>query len=279
METAACSKKISFSSFDLKVLGVIFMTFDHICYFLSGILPVPFWFSIIGRIAAPLFLFTACNGFEHTRSRKKYLLRLYLCMVIMSVVNIAENIFLPHPTGAVAMGNIFSTLTYLIFFLICIEAVRCKSKKKKALGILGMMLPFLLQFVYLFLVNLLVMQNKTELLMAVNRFILIFAPLPMSIEGGVIFLVLGIGIFLTKNNKVLFSCFFIGISLFFLAAALLSGSTGKQLFTEQCQWTMILSLPLLLKYNGEKGRGMKQFFYLYYPLHMLALLLLARAIA
>ena len=83
METAACSKKISFSSFDLKVLGVIFMTFDHICYFLSGILPVPFWFSIIGRIAAPLFLFTACNGFEHTRSRKKYLLRLYLCMVIM----------------------------------------------------------------------------------------------------------------------------------------------------------------------------------------------------
>lgn len=279
METAVRSKKISFSSFDLKILGVIFMTFDHIHYFLSGILPVPFWFGIIGRIAAPLFLFTACNSFEHTRSRKKYLLRLYLCMIIMSIINITENIFLPHPTGAVAAGNIFSTLTYLVYFLICIEAIRCESKKKKAIGILGMMLPFLLQFAYLFLVNLLVMQNKTELLMAVNRFILIFLPLPMSIEGGVAFLVLGIGIFLTKNNKILFSCFFIGISLFFLAVPLLSGSSWKELFTVQCQWTMILALPLLLRYNGEKGRGMKQFFYLYYPLHMLALLLLARAIA
>ena len=37
------------------------------------------------------------------------------------------------------------------------------------------------------------------------------------------------------------------------------------------QCFMILALPLLLLYNGERGKGHKNFFYVYYPAHIYVL--------
>lgn len=44
------------------------------------------------------------------------------------------------------------------------------------------------------------------------------------------------------------------------------------------QWMMALALPLMLRYNGERGRGWKPFFYVYYPAHTCLLFLLARSL-
>ena len=38
---------------------------------------------------------------------------------------------------------------------------------------------------------------------------------------------------------------------------------------------MILALPLILRYNNQKGRGMKYFFYIFYPAHTFLLFYLA----
>lgn len=46
--------KNGLNGFQLKLLALIFMTFDHIAYMFSGIIHVPIWFHIIGRISAPL---------------------------------------------------------------------------------------------------------------------------------------------------------------------------------------------------------------------------------
>ena len=44
------------------------------------------------------------------------------------------------------------------------------------------------------------------------------------------------------------------------------------------QWMMVFVLPLMLRYNGERGPGLKWFFYWFYPAHTAALFLLARAL-
>ncbi|MFQ8878147.1 MAG: TraX family protein [Roseburia hominis] len=46
------------------------MILDHIHYFFSFTGKIPLFFSWIGRLAAPLFLFCIVEGFLHTHDRK-----------------------------------------------------------------------------------------------------------------------------------------------------------------------------------------------------------------
>ena len=61
--------KRGFSAFELKVIALVCMTFDHVAVYLSPVLPIPWWFRLIGRIAAPIFVFLCCWGFDYTHDR------------------------------------------------------------------------------------------------------------------------------------------------------------------------------------------------------------------
>lgn len=50
------------------------------------------------------------------------------------------------------------------------------------------------------------------------------------------------------------------------------------LFYGNPQWMMILSLPFLLMYNGEKGRRWKYLFYGFYPVHIIILYFVGKTI-
>ncbi|MGD9474073.1 MAG: TraX family protein [Eubacteriaceae bacterium] len=54
----------------------------------------------------------------------------------------------------------------------------------------------------------------------------------------------------------------------------LYSSNLHAIFFINYQWMMIVALPLMLLYNGEKGRGLKYLFYLFYPLHITILFLI-----
>lgn len=63
------------SSFVLKILAVISMLIDHIGFVFFPNLKI---LRVLGRIAMPIFAFQISLGFEHTRSREKYIERMLL---------------------------------------------------------------------------------------------------------------------------------------------------------------------------------------------------------
>ena len=92
------------SSFILKIIALIAMTFDHtgkVLLFNNEIL------LNIGRIAFPLFAFQIVEGYHHTKNIKKYLLRL---LIVALFAQFAYSQFFDG----------FNTIFTLIIGLICI---------------------------------------------------------------------------------------------------------------------------------------------------------------
>ncbi len=273
------SKKQGLNGFQLKILALIFMTLDHIYYYLGGILAIPSLFTVIGRLAAPIFFFALANGFAHTRSRYKYALRLYLFSAGMGIINIISNAYFPHPLGKASYGNIFATLFLVIYMLICIEKIRSFKQRRRisdiAVGLAFLLIPFILQAAVIFAAGFSASNGLTALHNAILLSAQAFLPLPLTVEGGIMFVILGIGFYYLRGDRVSLSVFYIAFSLMFLAAAIPYGFTAQNLLADNCQWAMVFALPFMLAYNGEKGRGMKYLFYFYYPAHKIALTALA----
>lgn len=123
-------KEKGFNSFQLKILALVFMTFDHIHYMLSGVLDVPVWFNMIGRISAPIFIYMVVNGIRHTHSLGKYMLRLYIGFVVMSILNSVFDSNFVHPAGAILIANIFGTLFLICFFVYIAQKIKLTVKNK-----------------------------------------------------------------------------------------------------------------------------------------------------
>ena len=115
------SKSLFFSSFIIKILGLVFMVCDHIGLALAAFFPydmnaiqVSNVLRGFGRLALPLFIFMIVEGVIHTKSIKKYLLRLGVMaglittiLIIITYVNFGDGFNLVPLQG---VGNIFIDL-------------------------------------------------------------------------------------------------------------------------------------------------------------------------
>jgi hypothetical protein len=82
--------------FILKILAIIFMTFDHIGVFLSGygnLEEIASIFRLIGRFSFPLIIFLLVEGIIHTKNIKLYFLRLSLLAFVFMVGQIGFYIY------------------------------------------------------------------------------------------------------------------------------------------------------------------------------------------
>ncbi len=257
-----------FTSFHIKVIALVLMVFDHLQNIFIDVINFPLWFHMLGRLSAPLFIFAMVNGMRHTKGPIKYLFRLYIGFLVMSIGNNIFNRNFMLPSGGILINNIFGTLFIIGLFIYCGQRISALRKEGKSyiLYILIMFIP-IASDVVAFLTG----------SVALRMFLFRFVPSVLMCEGGITWVVLGIGLYLCKSNRSL-SIFYIILSLFVMLSgiAMYSGMSGeitfmdnlKALFTYNIQWMMIFSLPFMLMYNGKRGRSMKYFFYLFYPIHI-----------
>ena len=95
----------------LKAIALGLMVLDHIHYFFLFTGAVPDWFSMLGRLSAPLFLFCAAEGFAHTHDRRAYLGRLWAMGAGMGLVQFLLALFGRRADGFYPMNAILRDLT------------------------------------------------------------------------------------------------------------------------------------------------------------------------
>lgn len=222
------------SSFILKIIACITMFIDHLKYIIPG---QPLFMAAIGRLAFPIFSFQLVEGYSHTKNVKKYLLRLLIFALIAQI---------PY-------SMYFQTTTLNTLFTLF-------------LGILGI-------YVYEYFKS-----NK----FIGFTFILSLMTLAEIIQTDYTYY--GVGIIfifhILKDKKILktiaFSLFTILFFIIYTKAYLL-GTNILQVLTNTGFMTLLLCtiagiIPCLL-YNEKQGPKIKYIFYLFYPLHIILLLI------
>ena len=163
------------------------------------------------------------------------------------------------------MANIFATLFLITVYLTIIDYLGKGIKERRimpiVLGILGLVLPVGL--------GIFMMMNLHIPGMIYAMFLL---PTPMIVEGGPVFVGLGILFYLSRDKKALQLTLYALVSIALIPWQNLS---LQGLFYDNFQWLMIGALPFLALYNGQRGKGMKYLFYVFYPLHIYGLYILS----
>lgn len=262
MNTTLSPKKFGIDGFQLKIIAMILMVFDHIHYFLTGVYDIPMWFTYIGRVVAPIFIFMSVEGFYYTRNKKKYILRLYIASVIMSLGNSLLSTYFPRPDNVMLMNGMFATIFLIAVHLYIIDYIKeniaYKNTGKIILGFTLLLIPTILSIVFFSMMGVITP--------TVARIVMTLIPLPLLVEGGLPWIILGIVLYLFRDNKIKeLLAYAIYVGILFIVSKF---SLGSQTF-------MIFALPIMALYNGEKGKSMKYLFYIFYPAHVWILYLLS----
>ena len=213
------------SNNQLKIIGIITMTIDHIGVYLFPQYEI---LRIIGRLAFPIFAYMIAEGCAYTKNRRRYLGTLCLVAVLYQVVYYVLS-------KSLYMG-IFVTFSFSVAFIYVMDYARNKGGIS---GIITLLASFaVIAFATIHLPHIL------------HGFLIDYgfagAMLPALVYG-----------VKTKRDK---------LFMLSLGLVLLSGIYGG------VQWYSLFALPLIALYNQKRGKiKMKSFFYIYYPLHLVAI--------
>ena len=240
-------EKIGLTSFQIKVIAIIIMFIDHFAascvykYIMAQRIPfsnnssepIIRMYRImrnIGRMAFPIFIFFLIIGFIHTKSKWKYLIRLFIFSLI---AEIPFDLALHQTSFTLKNGiiefyyqNVFFTLTLGFIAIFIIDTCREKIPVK---------------WLWIFFVPLI-----TFAFYKLGDF------LRVDYRGwGVVAI---IGCYLLKEYPQIGAI---------LVCSILSYKLGG--YEKYCFYSLI---PIFL-YNGKRGYDMKWFFYAFYPCHLL----------
>lgn len=261
---------IGLNGTQIKLIVAFLMVFDHIhqC-FVSTPYEAPMWFTFLGRLVAPTFLFLAAEGMFYTRNKKKHLLRLYIALNLMNIGNmIITSVF--ETERFILINNIFTTIflgCWIIYFIDeLIISLKNKNIKSIIFNILGILLPFITSLISLALMSF----GMGGIYFGIISFGLL--PNILMSEGGFVFVFLLAILYYLRQKK------FIQVLVLILVGVFSFISYGNPVtvsnLLQNPQWMMVFASIFILLYNGEKGRGLKNLFYIFYPAHIYILYIL-----
>ena len=228
--------------------------------------------------AAPLFLFCLVEGFIHTHDRVKYFLKVYVISVIMGLIQFG---FYNVLSGFVRGDGFIpanAMLSSFVILMVVMQGMDMIAHKKIFKGLLLTIVPIILPFIFNLFVYMPLMasEDATGLFFA-NMINFSILPLHTNItDGGTMTLIGGMILFgfsFMKNKKIRIYAF-LAFELFtgiILVGMMYGGLTLNVLFCEAYEWMAIFAVPLMLCYNGERGKGNAKFFYFFYPAHVYVL--------
>lgn len=288
------------TTFSLKIIAVILMTIDHIGSKIPG---TPLFLRYIGRLSAPIFFFCATQGAIHTSDRKKYIKRLYLMSVLMCFMNkfvpiilsmfgvemlrVGNNIFSSILQGVVVIhileeqrkpdGDKNLTILNYCFYQIAVTTALTLYEMTIGIGTRGLGVILGCYFYTegsILLTNAMLVfyfwrNSKKKLAVGYTTYCLGYGfltvfQIPQLICNSI-----------SNFNNILGDFVRLPFELLKLETSLTTDSLFKSTFFWNFQWMMIFSLPLILLYNGKRGKSCKKFFYVYYPLHIYVLAIIS----
>ena len=277
------------SVFAIKLLALVTMVIDHSAYYLYGssLIGHGLYFAMrtAGRIAFPLYAFLLVNGFEKTSDRGKYLSRLVLFAAVSqlpyTVVFSYENYSLPAVSGFALLWPWYVIVPAVLavcavwYFCVRRDASVISLAAAFALAVVQLsaggvcLLGFETNVFYTLAVSLAGMSvlamlanrpaNIGQTLACLAAFIICaLCILPHSDYGWYGFALMML-LWMSRRSKPM------------QAAVLLLWSYAEYAVYIH-NWAYFAAaalavIPVLL-YNGRRGRPVKLFFYMIYPLHL-----------
>ena len=225
--------------------------------------------AVVGRLAAPLFLFCLVEGFTHTRSRKRYFARVYVLSTAMSLLFffMAFAHVLVRPDGFYPANGMMTTFVIL---MVMFQGIDWLGRRHIVRGLAALLLPLAWPFLASAL-SLAVPALATPVGLAA------YSVLPAwgtTGDSSWPVLAMGLVLYLFRRNRrgqvLAFAVFYFlyGVVYMGLMASQMPDFAWSQLFTRYYEIYGILAAPLMLCYNGQRGGGHKRLFYAFYPAHI-----------
>lgn len=242
----------------LKFLAVVLMVLDHIHEMFVS-MGAPMWLTMAGRLVFPMFLFAASESFYYTHSKKRYLQRLLFASWGMTIFTFILQAVLPNP-DVVLMNNAFSTFFVAGLYMLCWDTlkagIRQKSPKEIGKAAVIFLVPILSAIPVYLMAMLSFNENVPGSVIRLLARIALLMPNILAVEGGAPLVVLGLLFYIFRKHRTIQ----IGV--------LLALSLIVYLSRNKVQSFMALAAIPIALYNGKRGKGMKNFFYIFYPAHI-----------
>ncbi len=243
--------KKTYDANTLKLIAILAMTLDHIawlCYPGYSRQALPLILHVIGRITCPIMCYFVAEGYYYTRNINRYTARLFGFAVISHFAYIYASLgsssaqsFLPFASGSVF--NQTSVMWSLAWGLVMLRVAHSARIRHGSTRVLLILLICVVSF-----------------------------PSDWSCIASLCILAFGTNRGNLRAQMLWMLCYVMIYAVVYCLA--LDWAYGL------LQMAVVLAIPLILRYNGQRGRSetlnrvLKWGFYFYYPLHLFVIGLL-----